>query len=173
MSNPKRHHWWPQLQSSLWTAADGLIHVTGKDGTTFRTSPQNIGLEGELYTRFAFTGGKDVTIERWFANEIETPFARALTNLTSVLDIKTCPFLKPDSPAQRAKAKDVKDLGFVLPKKFEWIELTLENRQAVVNYLAAMLVRNPTYLAKLGDFHRTHSQLPQLDIPKIDVIKSH
>lgn len=172
MTVPKRHHWWPQLQSSLWTASDGLITVTRSDGTSFRSTPINVGVEGELYTRFELTGAKDISIEKWFADEIETPFSEALEALIPIRDIKSTPFGWIETPAQKEKGKEVKSLGFVLPKQDEYIELLPKHRAALVNYLAAMLVRNPIYLRKLADFHQKNSDLREIDIPKEQFIKS-
>ena len=71
MADPKRHHWWPQLQSGYWCAADGCITVVGKDGVEFRTQPINVGLEKHLYSQVGADDQLNAEIERWLATEVD------------------------------------------------------------------------------------------------------
>lgn len=96
MSKPKRHHWWPQLQSGHWTNADGYINVTRADGSTFRAPPSKIGVEGELYTRYELAGEKDLTIEHWFGEQIESPFVQALERLSTMRASRLLPCPRGD-----------------------------------------------------------------------------
>jgi hypothetical protein len=153
MSDPKRHHWWPILQSKHWTGPDGLIHVTRADGTGYRVNPKNIGLEGDLYTRYALTGEKDLTIERWFSTEIEGPFRATLDFLASLPGRQRVPLtLDP------AKKEESKLLGFVTNDYRESISLPPDHRLSLSKYLAALLVRNPRYIRKLVEFHEERTK---------------
>ena len=166
---PKRHHWWPQLQSKYWAGPDGLVNVVKADGTTFKSAPINIGVEGELYTRLELTGSKDTTIESWFSEKIEGPFLSALRTILDPTQIHARPLL--DIPPKEA-TQQIKSLGFVVNDLYETIAISPQIRAAIVSYLAAMVVRNPRYLTKLRDFHRHHSNLGKLDLPPESVIRS-
>lgn len=168
MTKPKRHHWWPQLQSGHWTDSDGFINVTRADGSTFRAPPSKIGVEGELYTRYELTGEKDLTVEHWFSRQIETPFVQALERLATMEGIKTSPL-----PAKRPdKEQELRELGFIVPTKVEEMILSAEHRDAIDRYLAALLVRSPRYLAKLIAFHdRESTPLPEA-LPRDAAIKT-
>jgi hypothetical protein len=165
---PKRHHWWPQLQSGYWTGDNGLINVVKSDGSSFAASPINVGVQGELYTRFEVTGDKDVTIEQWFSTEIETPFVRALTRLISMDGLLR--FRRP--PVPPTKTRNASDLGFVLREDFEIMPLSSDHRKAIDSYIAALLVRNPSYLAKLVAFHDKNGVVLPPELPRNQAIKS-
>lgn len=158
-SRPKRHHWWPQLQSGRWAGDDGLIHVVKADGSFFKSSPLNIGVEGELYTRFGDDGEKDVEIEEWFSKEIETPFAKVLPKLIAPSDIRTRP-VPPHHPDQ---PRELKAIGFLAPSVVESVRFTAAERAVIDAYFAALLVRNPRYLRRIYEFHEAQgSSLPGL-----------
>jgi len=161
-AKPKRHHWWPQLQSRYWCGRDGLIFVIRKDGTVFKGSPNTIGVEGELYTRLTVTGEKDTTIESWFATEIESPFRSALKEILDPTAIKARPFRRKP---EMGKAQEMRALGFIETGLFETIVVSPATRVAVVAYLAAMIVRSPRYLEKLRDFHRSNPDFGALNLP--------
>lgn len=168
MTQPKRHHWWPQLQSGHWTGREGCITAVRADGTTFRAPPDKLGVEGELYTRFMLTGRKDLTIERWFSSEIEGPFGKALARLSSLSGI--VPGWKIDHDP--VKEQEVKELGFKTAKYAEIMRLEAQHREAIDAYLAALLVRNPRYLRKLVAFHDHHgTPLPDA-LPRDQAIKT-
>ncbi|MBR0756147.1 DUF4238 domain-containing protein [Bradyrhizobium jicamae] len=148
MSGPKRHHWWPQLQSRHWTNSNGTIHAVRSDGTSFTSSPANIGLEGDLYTRYDLTGSKDLTIERWFSVEIEAPFAKTLDYVSTIPSLSRKPF-KGD-PEKRRTTEHV---GFIVRDYTETIALPQEHRSSLSRYIAALIVRNPRYLKRIQDYH--------------------
>jgi len=148
MSQPKRHHWWPQVQSRFWTGPTGLVHVTKKDGTSFRANPSNIGVESELYTRFSEDDEKDTSIEDWFAKEIDAPARAMIEYLSDATNIRRSRW-RPD----RVKMNEVKEVGFRARDYAEYIPLGDDVRLAIARYIAALLVRHPAYLAKLVAFH--------------------
>lgn len=152
MGEPKRHHWWPELQSRHWAGQDGSIHVVRHDGSFFRAKPENIGVEGQLYTRYLLTGEKDLSIEKWFSSEIESPFRAILDHLGDLPDIRRERF----SPDQ-AKLRTARELGFVVGNWREYVEFDDSLRIGVASYLAALLVRNPRYLQKMREFHATEN----------------
>jgi hypothetical protein len=148
MNEPKRHHWWPQLQSQYWTNEDGHIFVTRSDGSYFTPNPNNIGVENELYVRFGPAGEKDYEIERWFSREIETPFAQILDDLANLKNLQRDVFrADPD------KARVVEALGYITLPYLEYTVIPQSVRQVVADYVAALLVRNPNYLMKMREFH--------------------
>ena len=148
MNEPKRHHWWPQLQSRHWTNSAGCICATRADGTSFAANPSKIGVESELYVRFGTNGEKDFEIEKWFSRDIETPFAQALDDFTSTQSLRRERFL-PDAD----KAKLIEQLGYLVVPYRESVAMSPKVRDVVSNYVAALLVRNPSYLAKMTQFH--------------------
>ena len=154
MSNPKRHHWWPQLQSGYWTGSDGFVNAVKADGNVFKASPLNIGFEGELYTRFEMTGERDVSIEKWFGREIESPFSATLKQLSEIKE-----FSKSSRPPgiPKSEIEEYKSLGFIWTGYRETIPVDAIDKQALVNYISALLVRNPKYLRKLYEFHKENN----------------
>jgi hypothetical protein len=131
-----------------------MIHVVSKDGRVFRSGPKNLGVEAELYTRYELTGGKNLTIEKWFAAEIEGPFVDALDALLGEAGTRR---RRPLRIGDRRALQQIRDLGFVISGGREQVVLSPRHRSALINYLAAMLVRSPRYLTKLRNFHALSS----------------
>lgn len=148
MGQPKRHHWWPMAQSRHWTDNQGYVTVTRDDGSTFQTNPLNIGVESELYTRFVEDDSKDTAIEEWFAKAIDGPAKRMIEHLLDPGNVTRKPFR--GSPE---KVHTAKTLGFKVNPYVDWISIPEEVRLAIADYVAALLVRHPLYLAKLVHFH--------------------
>lgn len=148
MNNPKRHHWWPELQSKHWTDSSGLIFGTKADGSSFQAQPKNIGVEGQLYTRYAATGDSDLTIEKWFASEIESPFRESLDYLVQLPGLLREPFRLPAE-----KIVEAKSLGFIVRDYRESIEIPGRHRASLGLYIAALVVRSPKYVARIQQFH--------------------
>jgi hypothetical protein len=148
MSQPKRHHWWPQVQSRFWTGTEGLVNVARKDGTWFQVNPSNIGVESELYTRFLEDEAKDTSIEDWFSTEIDGP-ARAMIEYFYDESNKRRRRFRGDS----GKAKTAQELGFRTKDYIDYFILQEDIRLAIARYVSALLVRHPNYLSKLVTFH--------------------
>ena len=168
MSKSKRHHWWPQLQSGYWTDDAGCVTAVKSDGSTFRASPEKLGVESELYTRFELADQKDLTIERWFSAEIEGPFVEALNRIVTLEGIKVAWKIARDP----VKEREIKELGFKVPRQAEYMKIDTQHRAAIDAYLAALLVRNPRYLEKLVSFHDTHGTPLPADLPRDQAIKT-
>lgn len=156
MNKPKRHHWWPMVQSRYWTDSQGFVTVTRADGSTFRSNPLNIGVESELYTRFLDDDTKDTAIEDWFAETIDGPTTKLIEHLLDPSNVTRHPF-----QGNPAKAATAKALGFRINPYVEKITIPREIRRATSDYVAALLVRHPQYLARLVDFHREPGASPQ------------
>lgn len=154
MNDPKRHHWWPECQSKCWADASGRLYATRNDGTSFRPTPENIGVEGQLYTRFRPDGSKDVAIETWFGREIEGPFASIFDGLISLDKIRRTPF-RPDPD----KRQVVERLGYITYDYREYKSITDAERKVVADYVAALVVRNPFYLERILKFHAENNQV--------------
>lgn len=160
MNQPKRHHWWPRFQSQYWVDASGRLYATRADGTSFRPTPDNIGLE-RVYTRFGPDGAKDISIESWFANEIESPLASIFDSLISMKNVRRTPF--QSDPAKRTV---VEALGYITNPHIDDVPITVADRKIVANYVAALVVRNPAYLARVLQFHSEHGQVPDKNTGK-------
>lgn len=154
MSEPKRHHWWPEVQSRQWAGSDGNLQVVRADGSVFKAPPSKVGVEGELYTRLDPSGTKDREIEKWFSAQIETPFAGALARLLTLDGIVRS---RPMGRGPDSARRDVEDLGFIIKAYDEHLPMAADDRQALVNYLAALVVRSPVYLAKLTNWHAANN----------------
>lgn len=148
MTRPKRHHWWPLVQSQRWLGPDGLIHVTRADGSTFRTNPLNIGVESELYTKTFADGAKCVELEEWLANEIDDPFRAAVDALHDRKRYRRRRFV-----GDPTKAQVCRQLGFVVDGFVDSVVIDSDTRWALARYVAAQIVRSPPYLRKLTEFH--------------------
>lgn len=135
-------------QSRYWTDSQGFVFVTRANGTTFRTNPLNIGVESELYTRFSDEGKKDTTVEEWFAETIDGPATKIIYHLLDPSNTSRHSFHADPSKAETAKA-----LGFCVNRYIDRVHIPAEIRQAIASYVAALLVRHPSYLAKLTAFH--------------------
>lgn len=154
MSDPKRHHWWPQLQSGLWCGPDETVAVVDNvNGRVFRTSPYNIGVEGQLYSFTNEFGETDASLETWLAKEVDDPFDKAFPRIFDLSKIERRSW--PRQPT-RHEMSQMRDLGYN-PRLFDEI-LPINNgdKQILSNYVAALLVRNPKYLGKLMEFHKDH-----------------
>lgn len=141
-----------------------MLHVVRGDGTTFRAPPSKVGVEGELYTRIDPSGMKDRDIERWFSNEIETPFADALTRILSLDGIERQRF---PGRGDAVKRKEVQELGFIVGDHDERMSLAEPIRTAIANYIAALVVRSPAYLAKLTAWHQWNNSSNQLPVDPV------
>lgn len=147
MPSPKRHHWWPQLQSGHWCGPDQKIHVVARRGQIFKSTPVNIGVEGQLYTR-PTTDGPDTEIERWLSEEIEGPFDRVFSEIFDFSRIRRIPF-----QGDRRKADTAREVGFVIDGYYKWLALSSDHRRVLARYAAALLVRNPRYILRMEEFH--------------------
>lgn len=169
MSIPKRHHWWPEVQSSHWVDSRGFITVVNSEGSSFTAPPSKVGLEGQLYTKIDSEGEKDLQIERWFSQKIETPFASALSAIAPLPPL----FSKPLGPNRdAAKEREIKELGFDFAGRLEWLDLCSEHHESLCNYIAAALVRSPLYLRKLKEFHRRNPNLSGFESLDENALKS-
>ncbi len=152
MGKPKRHHWWPMTQSRHWTGKDGNVTVTRADGSSFKTNPVNIGVESELYTRFLEDGTKDTSVEEWFAQVIDTPASTMIEHLLDSSNVTRTRFQGHPEKVRAAKA-----VGFRVPRYIDRISTPVEIRQSIADYVAALLVRHPRYLARLINFNKESS----------------
>lgn len=166
---PKRHHWWPQMQAGYWTSDDGCVFVTRKDGSTFKTSIGNVGLEGHLYTRMTHEGRQDRSIEEWLSNEIESPFASVMRRICDTDQIERR-IAGPRGPAKQAR--ELKELGFRILPYDEVVPISSAERAALVNYVAATIVRNPRYLAKIREFHKSNLDLADARMSDVSILKT-
>lgn len=147
---PKRHHWWPEAQSKHWTQSDGLVCVTTNKGHVFRTTPGNIGVESNLYTRFRDDDVKDDSIESWFAEAVDDSVASILDHILDQSNHRRRPHR-----GDPKKAETLRDLGYAVYPYIEEVATPSDIRTSIASYLAALLVRNPTYLNKLVAFHKS------------------
>lgn len=67
----------------------------------FHTSPINLGVESELYTRFGDGDAKDTSIEAWFAEAIDDPASAMLEHLLDPSNIRRNIFCGDHEKAQR------------------------------------------------------------------------
>jgi len=148
MTRAKRHHWWPIAQSTYWTGSNGHVFVTRSNGSVFPANPLNIGVESELYTRFATDGSKDTEIEEWFGETIDGPATVMIEHLLDAKNVHRSLFSPDPSKAETARA-----LGAHVNPYVDKVNLPFEIRVAIARYLAALLVRHPRYLEKLIEFH--------------------
>ncbi|MES2832063.1 MAG: hypothetical protein V4695_08735 [Pseudomonadota bacterium] len=140
-------------QSRFWTNNDGYVTVTRADGSLFKTDPLNIGVESELYTRFLEDDSKDTTVEEWFAQTIDGPATKMINYLLDPANVIRKLGPRHRSYALMRLAAMAKEAGYRVHPYMEFISIPDEIRHAIADYVSALLVRHPTYLAKLKKFH--------------------
>jgi hypothetical protein len=145
----KRHHWWPMVQSRFWTNDEGNVTATRADGSSFLLRPINLGVESELYTRFLEDDSKDTSVEDWFAEVIDAPIRKVIDHILDPKNTVRRKFL--GSPQ---KARVAKELGFRINPYIDYVSIPLDMRESISDYVSALLVRHPVYLAKLVEVHR-------------------
>lgn len=148
MNTPVRHHWWPQLQSGYWTGGDGCINCIDKAGTVFKTQPVNIGVKTHLYSKTNVDGTKDAAIEAWLATNVDAPFDGAFQEIFDFSRIRRHKY-KGDERLRN----DLKAIGYEINNFIEDLKIDFECKIILSNYIAGLLVRTPSYLKRLNDFH--------------------
>ncbi len=163
MGTAKRHHWWPVVQSRHWTNKNGQVAVTRANGTTFRANPLNLGVESELYTRFGPDDSKDLAIEEWFATAIDGLASTMIEHLLDPANTREYRF-----SGDPRKADVLRKLGYRVRPFVSCVALDANVRRCIARYLAALLVRHPTYLAKLERFHAAQGRALQAKNQALD-----
>lgn len=149
-TKPKRHHWWPQLQSNHWVNADGCINCYDLQlKKVFASQPINIGVQGHLYSKDLQDGGFDPSIEIWFAEEIDTPFSKEFDQIFDFTNIKKQLFRPvPEKIVLNKK------LGFDVDENYRHLlPISKNHKLALSSYLAGLIVRTPRYIEKLVVWH--------------------
>lgn len=137
------------VQSRYWTNSTGYVTVTRADGSSFPSNPLNIGVESELYTRFLEDDSKDIGIEQWFAEAIDQPVTRMIEHMLDPSNSTRRQFRGKPEKVHLAKA-----LGFRINSYVDSVSIPSDIRNAISDYVSALLVRHPLYLAKLKAFHK-------------------
>jgi len=143
------------LHSGYWCASDGCITVIKKNGTIFRTTPTNIGVEGHLYTLFQNTDLETRNLEKWFSEEIDGPFVQTLRFLSCRNNIKSFRFRFADLN----KVKAARQVGYSDSSIREHLVLDEDTRLSIAKYVSALLVRNPEYLEKMYRYIKNESDI--------------
>ena len=152
MTDPKRHHWWPLAQSKYWVGDDEKVYVIKSDGSFFKANPLNIGVESELYTRFVGDNlEKDVSIEKWFASEVDGRIKSFLNFFENKDNIR-----RRQDRGRDAEKDKMRPLGFLMRNYIEYYQVPDDIRWDIACYVAASLVRHPNYLKKLVEFYSAH-----------------
>lgn len=82
MSQSKRHHIVPQMILRNFLNSNGKLYCFNKDtGKRFETSPANVFVESNLYTRKLADGYKDTSVETKIATEIEAHAAPVILKI--------------------------------------------------------------------------------------------
>jgi hypothetical protein len=114
-----------------------------------------VGVEGELYTQLDPDGHKNRDIERWFSKAIDTPFANAFP---AAVDLKKIHRNRFPSRGNISQRNDLKRIGYIISEYDEHIPLPDLTREAIANYIAALLVRSPHYISKLISWHQINNE---------------
>jgi len=104
----------------------------------------------ELYTRIDANGNPNTEIEEWFSTKIEGPFRPILDQILTLPHLTTEP-----APHNAEKKNLVNQLGFITNKSVDFIKLSNNEVHLLSKYIAALLVRTPTYLTKIANYHDT------------------
>lgn len=149
----KRHHWWPMLQSMHWRNDQGCVNCFDLvENKSFSTQPQNIGVEGQLYSKKTHHGWS-TEIESWFSEEVDGPFSSRFETIFDFVKVQKQLFT-PDP----TKLLLNKKLGFEIDQTFRHLlPISVEDKTVIANYIAGLVIRSPTYINRLVDFHKTEN----------------
>lgn len=131
------------FHSERWCGSDRLLQVTFRDGRTFRTSPKNVGVQTHHNRVRAIEGNHDA-LEQYFANEIDTHAAPALTRFLEGPRERVLSEA-PDFPYLQQEKHSIRADGFRIPKALEFQRLDPPDKLALARYVASMIVRVPSY----------------------------
>jgi Protein of unknown function (DUF4238) len=149
MTDPKRHHWWPECHSKLWVDNDGLITAIDQTGHSFRSPPSKVGVQTHHNSIRMPDGTIDTSLETFFANEIETPVAPILLRLANQSQRSFAWDQHIDRDFASREARAIRSDGFLPTKRGRCVLLSAAERRAVARYFASLLVRVPSYKDEL------------------------
>ena len=105
MSEPKRHHYIPELILKRFTDAKGHLHCCRRNDAKpeyFQTSPKNACVKTHLYTKVDASGSHDASVEKHLSR-IESDVANVIEKIVScALDLKN-PKLSADERTKLAR----------------------------------------------------------------------
>ncbi len=142
---PKRHHWWPECHSRLWTDDEGCITVIDGNGRTRRTRPVNTAVIGHYNSIRLPDGGHDSALEIFLANEVEDKAAPVLARLSTERRRDHAMEARFDTAFLRANWKGIRSDGFVPDERAFSARLDRNDRAALSRYIASLIVRVPSY----------------------------
>lgn len=141
MNEPIRHHWWPQLNSKLWKAEDGLIKFMNSKGIIKKSQPINIGIVKNLYSFYDENDKINNKVER-ILSKIDGKMAEFIINFNNKKI--------EDRIFYRENYLQFKELGYKVEKGIDIIKLSRKEISIISLYIASMLVRTPKNLYNLG-----------------------
>jgi hypothetical protein len=177
VSAAKRHHWWPQCHSEIWTDDHGLITMVFNDGSVKNVTPINAGVIGRHNAVKLPNGGVDTSLETFFANEVDTPAAPLLRRLASEKRRNLVWERSFDHQFVRQERRHFRGDGFLPMDRCYTVPMTADEQLKVARYVASLLVRVPSYKDELNSTSVVNTLAALLDIEaqkaKFEVDKFH
>ncbi len=149
MSAAKRHHWWPECHSKLWVAQNGLITMINKEGVAVPVTPENAGIIKHHNSVRLPDGSVDISLETYFADEIEGPVAPILSRLATERFRSAAWDRHIDHNFAKREAFGIRQDGFLPIRKGYSVSLPPKDKLAAARYFASLLVRVPSYKDEL------------------------
>ncbi|KQU95250.1 DUF4238 domain-containing protein [Devosia sp. Root105] len=98
-NSPHRHHYIPQMILRNFVSSEGGLCFWRREfqvGDVRATTPDNLFIEDNLYSVMDDEGGRDVSLEHWFA-KMESTGARLIGDLLTVVRSGRTPVLSEDA----------------------------------------------------------------------------
>lgn len=168
MSNPKRHHWWPECHSKLWTDREGCVTRLGRGDEPRRTRPINTAVIGHYNSVRHLNGQQDPALETYFANEVEWPAGPVLERLSKEKWRDPMVERLVDAPRGRGMRRQIREAGWEWDGMACSAYLPAEDRLALTRYVASLIVRVPSYKDALNSeaVRMSLAALLDLDAPQ-------
>ncbi len=155
MNEPKRHHWWPEAHQQFWTDSDGKIACLDKSGKLYRSPPRDVAVIGHHNSLVMPDGKKNTAPEKLLGKNVDDK-VRSVIKKIADLDRRTIvPALERMTLAElnQHNARCV-PFGFEPLVNFEYVMLGREDRIDLAKYVASMIVRVPTFRARISNVFR-------------------
>ncbi len=146
----KRHHWWPICHSRLWVDEEGCVTTTDGGGRVRRTKPINTAVIGQYNSVRRPDGTRDPALEEFFATEIEGRAAPLLARLATERRRDLAAEAHFDQGFLRREWKNLKRDGYVPNTQAFTASLDRADRGTLARYVAALVVRVPSYKDELN-----------------------
>lgn len=170
MPEAKHHHWWPIAHSKHWVNEKGFIRAVRKAGPPFLGKPEKIGKKRRHNSIQGPDGVWDQYMEDAFARVIDNAIPSVMSILARERTRLPGRFYFNLNELSRAKPELRRD-GFEPPTDFVAIDIDDLDKAQVAQYVAAMLVRVPSYKDQLNGSRMIEQVAAQLKVQTSEALQ--